>query len=159
MIALFAHSLHFQARSLTSLTPSRTVKFIDMCSCCKRVQRPTSIERLAGLFLERAREPLALYFAAGLSGFAGSEPGWLSQNWNHVLNSNGLRDSCKIIRRKHKLRETTIVISSNVNLSTSKASHFFMWWFLLSLSPIYFYHERDVRLPLKDDSVMRLIHF
>ena len=46
MIALFAHSLHSQARSLTSLTPSRTVKFIDMCSCCKRVQRPTSIERL-----------------------------------------------------------------------------------------------------------------
>ena len=46
MIALFAHLLHSQARSLTSLTPSRTVKFIDMCSCCKRVQRPTSIERL-----------------------------------------------------------------------------------------------------------------
>ena len=33
-----------------------------------------------GLFLERAREPVALYFAVGLSGFAGSEPGWLSQN-------------------------------------------------------------------------------
>ena len=46
MIALFAHSLHSQARSLTLLTPSRTVKFIDVCSCCKRVQRPTSIERL-----------------------------------------------------------------------------------------------------------------
>ena len=31
-----------------------------------------------GLFLERAREPVALYFAVGLSCFAGSEPGGLS---------------------------------------------------------------------------------
>ena len=35
---------------------------------------------VTGLFLERAREPVALYFVVGLSGFAGSEPGWLSQN-------------------------------------------------------------------------------
>ena len=34
----------------------------------------------AGLFLERAHEPVALYFVVGLSVFAGSEPGWLSQN-------------------------------------------------------------------------------
>ena len=27
-----------------------------------------------------------------------------------------------------------------------------MWWFLLSWKPIYFYYERDEKLPLKDDS-------
>ena len=32
-----------------------------------------------GLFLERAREPEALYFAVGPSCFGGSEPGWLCQ--------------------------------------------------------------------------------
>ena len=31
----------------------------------------------AGLILERAREPGALYFAPGLACFASSEPGWL----------------------------------------------------------------------------------
>ena len=36
---------------------------------------------LPGLFLERAREPVALYFAVGLSLFAGSEPGGLSLIW------------------------------------------------------------------------------
>ena len=34
----------------------------------------------SGLFLEQAREPEALYFAVGLSLFAGSEPGGLSLN-------------------------------------------------------------------------------
>ena len=48
----------------------------------RRTDRPTDGQTLplAGLFLERAREPVALYFAVGLSVFAGSEPGWLSQN-------------------------------------------------------------------------------
>ena len=36
---------------------------------------------LAGLFLERAREPDALYFAPGHTRFAGREPGLLSQFW------------------------------------------------------------------------------
>ena len=39
---------------------------------------------LAGLFLERAREPVALYFAVGLSLFAGSEPGGLSDLVTYV---------------------------------------------------------------------------
>ena len=40
-------------------------------------QRP-DLGLKAGLILERAREPDALYFALGLSCFASSEPGWLS---------------------------------------------------------------------------------
>ena len=39
----------------------------------------------AGLYLERAREPEALYFAVGLSLFAGSEPGGLSVIWWDML--------------------------------------------------------------------------
>ena len=35
----------------------------------------------AVLLLERARKPLALYFAVGLALFAGSEPGALSLIW------------------------------------------------------------------------------
>ena len=36
---------------------------------------------MTGLFLERAREPVALYFGVGLSLFAGPEPGGLSVIW------------------------------------------------------------------------------
>ena len=39
----------------------------------------------SGLFLERAREPVALYFAVGLSCFTGSEPGGLSHFWLDTL--------------------------------------------------------------------------
>ena len=39
---------------------------------------PNQIELSPGLFLERAREPVALYFAVGLALFAGSEPDGLS---------------------------------------------------------------------------------
>ena len=35
----------------------------------------------SGLFLEQSREPVALYYAVGLSLFAGSEPGGLSLIW------------------------------------------------------------------------------
>ena len=42
-----------------------------------------------GLFLERAREPAALYFAVGLSVFAGPEPGGLSLIWCDMLDSSG----------------------------------------------------------------------
>ena len=44
---------------------------------------------LTSLFLERAREPEALYFAVGLSLFAGSEPGWLSLIWLDMLDLSG----------------------------------------------------------------------
>ena len=75
---------------------------------------------------------MALFFAVGLSVFAGSEPGWLSQNWNYVLNSNGLEDSRKIIVMKTQFTSqvwlkwaSTIVTLSNVYWSTSKATHIF----------------------------------
>ena len=61
---------------------------------------------------------MALYFAAGLSDFTGSEPGWLSQNWNHALNSNRLEDSRKIIKRKSN---SQVKCDKNAIWSTSKA--------------------------------------
>ena len=65
----------------------------------------STLSKLSGVFLERAREPVALYFVVRLSGFAGSELGWLSYD----LNSNELEDSRKIVRGKvenpiHKFR-------------------------------------------------------
>ena len=57
-----------------------------------------------GLFLERAREPDALYFAPGHRIFAGREPGLLSQSWlgifylRHFANSGSPRFVCHIDR-------------------------------------------------------------
>ena len=42
----------------------------------------------SGLFLERAREPDALYFAPEHIKFAGREPGLLSQFWLDIFHSS-----------------------------------------------------------------------
>ena len=51
---------------------------------------------ISRLFLERAREPVALYFAVGLSLFAGFEPGGLSLILGDMLDSNGFNHFCII---------------------------------------------------------------
>ena len=55
-----------------------------------------------GLFLERAREPVALYFAVGLSLFAGSEPGGLSLIWWDMLDSSG-SDHIREFSKEHTI--------------------------------------------------------
>ena len=47
--------------------------------------RSRQIKSFPGLFLERAREPVALFFAVGLSCFACSEPGGLSHFWRDIF--------------------------------------------------------------------------
>ena len=107
---------------------------------------------------------MALYFAVGLSGFAGSEPGWLSQNLNHfwtqivwkifvksweenpihklwVTKMNFYYShlvKCKIDQQvKHLLFHVILSLHWWFKKKVS------MWWFLLSLKPIYFYYERE----------------
>ena len=58
-----------------------------------------------GLFLERAREAVALHFAVGLSLFAGSEPGGLSLILREMVDSNGFNGFCRISKEYTVARE------------------------------------------------------
>ena len=83
-----------------------------------------------GLFLERAREPVALYFAIGLSLFAGSEPGGLSLIWRDILDSCGLDNFCRISKKYTMGKKTWLFESSTRDLSNGSllvVQSLFVW--------------------------------